>query len=211
MSPIFIAEIKTRSPFGFVSPYSFATLMREAIKHGDWISVHTNALWGGDFDTISYVRQFTDKPILAKGFHGSDEAVQSALYHGATYVLSVNRVPKSEYLASRCIFEFDNLDLPEATRKSYQAFREIGDESNHQFMDMLHQGRWAKFLQGNTVVCNHRNLKDGSPKLDDKFDDYFKRCGKVIQASGIKSVKQVNPNAFGFIVGENLVNFVKDL
>jgi indole-3-glycerol phosphate synthase len=207
MKPIFIAEIKTKSPFGYESKYTFSKLMEYAINYGDWISVHTNALWGGDFDTISYVRKFTDKPILAKGLHGSDEAVQTALYHGADFVLSVDRVPKSEYLASRCIFELSNIELPDDKRKSYEAFLSVGDKQSYDYMDNLHKTKWNKFLMENTVVCNSRDLLTGKQHTISELDKYIKKCGKVIQASNISDISQVNPYVFGYIVGTNLIDF----
>jgi len=210
MIPTFIAEIKTQSPFGYKSSHSFNELMEYAIVYGDWISVHTNALWGGDFDAISYVRKFTDKPILAKGIHGSDEAVQSALYHGATYVLSVDRIPKSDYLASRCIFELSSLELPLDRQLSYKAFLDVGDIEGYNQMNNLHKTKWNTFLKENIIVCNSRNLKDGSIN-NRNINEYLNKCGEVIQASNIVSMRDVNSNVKAFIVGENLVNFCKNL
>lgn len=92
--PLFIAEVKTQSPFGFKSPYSFINLLEYAIACGDWISIHTNALWGGDFEAISFASRMTDKPILAKGLHSTDDDIQRAFDHGAHYVLTVDRLPR---------------------------------------------------------------------------------------------------------------------
>jgi indole-3-glycerol phosphate synthase len=209
--PIFIAEIKTKSPFGYVSKNSFVELMECAIKYGDWISVHTNALWGGDMDAISFVRKFTDKPILAKGIHGSDEAVQSALYHKADYVLSVDRIPRSEYLASQCIFEYSDLDLPRGIKDSYKAFLDVGDTDGFNLIDSIQREKWNKFLKENMFVCNSRNLRDGSVYSKSKIEEYFEKCGTVIQASNIKTMKDVNPRSNAFIVGEHLMEFCKTL
>lgn len=103
---VFIAEIKTQSPFGFKSPYCFSELKDMAVQHGHWISVHTNALWGGDFDSLAFVRRCTGKPILAKGIHATDDDIQRALDHGANYVLVVDRIPKDKYLP-HCLLEMN--------------------------------------------------------------------------------------------------------
>lgn len=86
---IFIAEVKTQSPFGFKSPHSFSYLLDIAIEYGDWVSIHTDPRWGGNYDNIKRVRQITTKPILAKGLHSTEDEVMKAFNSGADYVLSV--------------------------------------------------------------------------------------------------------------------------
>lgn len=67
MKPLFIAEVKTQSPFGFFGNKSWDELFEAANKVGDIISIHTNPLWGGSFDHLMLARRMTNKPILAKG------------------------------------------------------------------------------------------------------------------------------------------------
>lgn len=90
-----IAEVKTLSPFGFKSQKSWDQLFEIANKHGDIISIHTDPRWGGSFDLLQKARALTDKPILAKGIHASDEEVVEALMCGADYVLVVARTPRA--------------------------------------------------------------------------------------------------------------------
>jgi indole-3-glycerol phosphate synthase len=90
---IFIAEVKTRSPFGWCSPYSWATLFEIANEVGDWVAVHTEAPWGGSLDLLRTARRLTDKPLLAKGLHSSDIEVREAFEAGADHVLVVGRIP----------------------------------------------------------------------------------------------------------------------
>ena len=183
--PIFIAEIKTKSPFGYVNPNPFCTMMDFAIQHGDWISVHTNALWGGDFDAISFVRRNTDKPILAKGIHGTDDDVQRALDHGADYVLVVDRIPKIHI--TKCLLEFSN-------------------------MEMLHECQWMYFNDPSLkYVCNSRNLRNGLPKKAWELDAYLELRVWTCQASGIRRPSDVDPKVNAFIVGENLLNYIHEL
>lgn len=103
--PIFIAEIKTKSPFGFRADHSFFQLMDMAVNHGDWISVHVDALYGGDVNSLSFVRQATDKPILAKGLHNTDDDIQRSFDHGADYVLVVDRIPNHQFPFDRILLE----------------------------------------------------------------------------------------------------------
>ncbi len=99
----FIAEVKTKSPFGFASNKSWHELFDIANLHGDIISIHTNPFWGGSFDLLKIARDMTTKPILAKGLHENDENIKTALDLGADYVLVVGRIP--EICQDKCIVE----------------------------------------------------------------------------------------------------------
>lgn len=183
MNPIFIAEIKTQSPFGFKSKYPFISLMDQAISHGDWISAHTNALWGGDYDAISFVRNNTNKPILAKGIHGHDDDIKRALDHGATYVLVVDRLPTKFELLNKCLLELNRVRM---VVEEHKMFPEV------------------KF------VYNTRNLRSGLPKKLNELEDYINTGAWICQASGIRTVADIHPKVNAFIVGENLVDFCKE-
>jgi indole-3-glycerol phosphate synthase len=91
--PLLIAEVKTQSPFGFVSGKSWEELFEVANLHGDMLSIHTDSRWGGSFELLERVRALTSKPILAKGIHATDEEVKQALSIGADKVLVVGRIP----------------------------------------------------------------------------------------------------------------------
>lgn len=184
-TPIFIAEIKTQSPFGFKSTYPFVSLMNYAIQYGDWISVHTNALWGGDFDAISFVRRNTNKPILAKGFHATDADIGKALECGADYVLVVDRLPSYGYL-SHCLLEIHD-------RKLRDTIFEFPSSKHMKF------------------VSNSRNLSTGLPKKWFELPDYINKDLWICQASGIRSQNDVYPNVDAFIVGEYLVEYCKNI
>ncbi len=90
---ILIAEVKTKSPFGWSSDRTWEQLFDIANQVGDWISIHTNPRWGGSFDLVQKARALTTKPILAKGIHASDTEIEEALAAGADYVLVVGRLP----------------------------------------------------------------------------------------------------------------------
>lgn len=88
-----VAEVKTKSPFGFESDKSWSDLFAVANKYGDIISIHTDLRWGGSFDLIAKAKRLTDKPILAKGIHAKDSDIEKALQAGADYALVVGRIP----------------------------------------------------------------------------------------------------------------------
>lgn len=89
-----VAEVKTKSPFGFESNESWDELFEIANEYGDIISIHTDPRWGGSFDLVAKARRLTNKPILAKGIHAQDRDIEKALAAGADYVLVVGRVPE---------------------------------------------------------------------------------------------------------------------
>jgi hypothetical protein len=99
-----VAEVKTHSPSGWVSPYSWDELFEIANQVGDILSIHTESPWGGSFDLLKKARSRTDKPILAKGIHARDKDIDKALNEcDADYALAVGRVP--ELYAERCFIE----------------------------------------------------------------------------------------------------------
>lgn len=93
-----IAEVKTCSPYGFVSRYSWDELFRIAEEVGDIISIHTDARWGGSLEHLRKARFLTDKPILAKGIHIYDSELEDVFQCGADFALVVGRVPDHSYL-----------------------------------------------------------------------------------------------------------------
>lgn len=105
--PLFIAEVKTKSPFGFESRYSWDTLFGLAVKHGDMVSIHTDERWGGSLEILQEARLGTTKPILAKGFHTTDRQIEECLLYGADYVLTWNY--RSTHFLDRTFAEVSTL------------------------------------------------------------------------------------------------------
>jgi indole-3-glycerol phosphate synthase len=103
LKPVFIAEVKTKSPFGYSSEKNWEELFQIASEFGDLISIHTDSRWGGSFELLEKARGMTNKPILAKGIHDSDFAIIEALERGANYVLVVGRIPQID--CGRCLIE----------------------------------------------------------------------------------------------------------
>jgi len=184
VKPIFIAEVKTKSPFGFYSKLFWRELFEVADNYGDWISIHTDYRWGGSFKFLRFVRTLTNKPILAKGIHATDDEVQEALRCGADKVLVVDRLPAEKYV-EQCLLEISSLT---------------------DFRKALSKFPTAKF------VYNNRDLSTGKMKSHNYFDAY--KCEGpewLCQASGIKTIKDIHPSADAFIVGEHLIEFCNSL
>ncbi len=191
--PIFIAEIKTKSMFGFESRYNRESLMNTAIEYGDWLSIHTDPRFGGSFDDIYRARQLTGKPILAKGFHCHNDDAKKAIELGADYVLVVDRLHRalleSPPYQDKVLFELSSV---QNLHKISYDFRERG-----------------KF------VYNGRNLNNGmGKKYIGDYTQYREAFNWLCGASLIRTPEDVAhfyPNCDAFIVGENLINFCKDL
>lgn len=188
--PIFIAEIKTQSPFGFKSELCFSELMELAVEHGDWVSVHTNALWGGDFDAISFVRRNTSKPILAKGIHSTNDDVRRALDHGADYVLVVDRfcnpMVKERFLRSQVLYEcsYTQAKLMHFSFRSPEKYK---------------------------FVCNSRNLSTGKFYPHSQLQEFIQAGLWTCQASKIHRPSDVRVGVNAFIVGQALPQFCAKL
>lgn len=181
--PLLIAEVKTRSPFGYVSKRSWDELFEIANKHGDIISIHTDPRWGGSLELVKKARALSNKTILAKGTHTTDRQVQSALDCGADCALVVGRLPDTELL-SRCLIEPTELQQLEA------------------FV--------SKLPPDQKIVWNSRNLADGSTR--DRSEYATARSlwpGWLCQASNIRSVDDVMYDADAILVGEHLEEFIE--
>ena len=133
MSTLIVAEVKTHSPFGWVSSYSWDELFEMANSVGDIISIHTDPRWHGSFDLVKKARSLTDKPILAKGIHANDDDIEKALTAGADYVLVVGRVP--EIHQDRLWIEPNTLEELKALPKHLKAVWNARDLSNGKAKD----------------------------------------------------------------------------
>lgn len=77
-----ITEVKTQSPFGYKSNEVWEELFNLANGFGDIISIHTNPKWSGSFKLLEKARGLTNKPILAKGLHETDDEIKRLLIMG---------------------------------------------------------------------------------------------------------------------------------
>ena len=177
--------------FGFRAKYSRSTLIDYALRCGDWVSVHTDARFGGGFDDIYQIRKLTGKPILAKGFHCHDDDVKKAFDLGANHVLVVDRLSRkllSDY-GDKILFELS--DLNNIEKVSYD------------FIE------WGKF------VYNGRDLSSGiGKKYIGNYSKYREKFKWLCGASLLKEPDDVHryyPDCDAFIIGENLVEFCKKL
>jgi hypothetical protein len=174
-----ITEVKTRSPWGYRSNRGWDELFYIADRVGDMISVHTDPRWGGSFDLVKKARSLTDKPILAKGIHATDEHIERALDAGADSVLVVGRRP--EIYIEKCLIEPHTL-------------QELGG------------------LPVNLrAVWNERDLETGDRKQVKFNAARAVFAGWLCQASYIRSVSDVHPQADAALVGTYLQEFAISL
>jgi len=179
--PFLIAEVKTKSPFGYESEKTWEELFKIADSAGDMLSIHTNPYWGGSFEDITRAKEGSDKEVLAKGIHGSDESVERALDAGADHVLVVGRVPPFP-LRLFCWIEPLNLGQIE----------ELG------------------LVYADVVVWNSRDIRTGYVKRE-SFNEARQRFdGHLIQAGNIHTPRDIHPDANMVIVGEHLEEFVAE-
>ena len=175
--PIIIAEVKTTSPFGYKSKKSWEELFKIANKVGDIISIHTDPKWDGSFDLIKKAKRLTNKPILAKGIHPSDEEILMALEKGADYILVVGRIPKIKNVKEKCLIE--PLDLKEL----------------------------QEIPEGFKVVWNSRDLTSGNLKKETFEEARKIWKGWLCQASNIKTREDIKEGTNAVLVGEHLEKF----
>ncbi len=178
-----IAEVKTKSPFGFRSKYSWEDLFQVANDVGEIIAIHTDERWGGSFDLISRAKKLTRLPILAKGIHENDRDIEKALECGADYVLAVGRIPN--LYISRCFIEPNSL------------------EELTSFIPQLPENA--------RVVWNSRDLRNGYFKKETFEQAREIWSGYLCQASNIKSVEDVKPGTNAVLVGSYLKEFADSI
>jgi len=179
--PLFVAEVKTMSPFGFRAPESWEERFALAHQHGDLISVHTDARWGGSLDLVRKAKASTWKRILAKGLHTTDEEVQAAFDAGADYATVVGRWHDDDRVW-------------------------VEPRSIPQLVDfvVLHKPHLDR-----VIIWNQRDLNTGEQRLHENIAQarsYWN--GDLCQASFIRRPEEVSPQASLFIVGEHLPEFV---
>lgn len=181
---IFIAEVKTQSPYGFKSNKSWDELFEIANKVGDWISIHVEPEWGGSRDLIHKAKKLTNKRILAKGIHKTDEEIIASRNAGADCVLVVGR--KCSNINFNCIIEPNTIDeLIDLTKLSLPY--EVG------------------------VVWNKRDLKTGKIKKETFSEARRAWPGWLCQASMITSYADIDQRAEAVLVGEHLESVSREL
>ena len=160
-----IAEVKTASPFGFRSAVNWEHLFEVAREVGDIVSVHTDPRWGGSFDLIRKAKRMTDKPILAKGIHESDDQINMAVEAGADRVLVVGRVPGVH--TALCFVEpltlVELAGLPEGTQVVWNS-RDIFSKDGGEKIETFDEARevWSGWLCQASNITSAADIKEGA-------------------------------------------------
>ncbi len=178
---LLFAEVKPVSPFGWKSDRSWEELFEIANEHGDWLSIHTNKLWGGSFKLLAEACRRTDKPVLAKGYHTSDDDIARALDAGARRVLTV-RDSLPEAYAEMCMIEpLTIMGLGRLAGAEQAVWNSRNPYTGDTKIDTFEQARLVRPL---AWLC---------------------------QASNIRTIDDVEPTANAVLVGANLPEFIKSL
>jgi indole-3-glycerol phosphate synthase len=196
MKPTFIAEVKTKSPFGYESNKTWFQLFDIAAKYGDFLSIHTSPLWGGSYDLLYLAKQKTKKPILAKGLHLFKEDIEKAFDYGADYVMTYDQIHNLPFNSDKLFCEVRNKKSLENLLKNRDAYHK----------------KYNGITNNPKIIWNQRDLENGLPKIVD-FNEIREDFPNeyLCQASMIETIEDVDMKADAFIVGQNLETFVKTL
>lgn len=195
---ITIAEVKTKSPFGYESPQVFEELFEIAQTKGDWIAVHTDERWGGSFDKLKWAVEHTDKPILAKGLHQQMWKRDACFEIGAEYVLVVGVNFPARFRMGKILWE------PESFKQFYENRYRDGLEIivwNNRNLNQPYVPNQPEPHKSESIELIHSLMPTW---IDAEGEE---QPVKLFQASFIKSMEDVSPLVDGFIVGEGLVDF----
>lgn len=158
-----IAEVKTKSPFGWKSDKSWDELFTIANRTGDIISIHTDVRWGGSFNLIKKAKSLTNKPILAKGVHATDNEIKRALDAGADYVLAVGRMPVVH--SDKCLIEPLTLDELRTIPKNIKVVwnsRDLSDGSIKKETFEQARGIFKGWLCQASNIATSNDIKKGA-------------------------------------------------
>lgn len=181
-----IGEVKKRSPFGFESSHSLEELFEiaDSLPEVDMIAIHTHEDFGGAFEHITWAKKRTQKPILAKGYHETDDLLDRTFDAGADLALVVGRRPRKYR---------KNLLIEPRT-----------------FSDLIFMSVYLP--RHIKIVWNRRDLITGRPKPETFLQARTKwPVGWLCQASFIQSVEDMDPSADAVLVGTHLPEFAESI
>jgi len=189
-----IAEVKKASPSKGIIRENFDPI-QIAIEYekggANAFSVLTEPhFFKGNLDYISFIRRYTNTPILRKDFIIDKYQILEALVFGADFVLLIARVLKGDYL--RELLEF-------ARHLGLEALVEIHDEDDL---------KKAIFAGADIIGINQRNLVDFSmnPELFKRLIPLIPNNKIIIAESGLKDHKMLcelgKMGVDAFLIGE---------
>ena len=192
-----IAEVKKASPSKGIIRENFDPI-QIAIEYekggANAFSVVTEPhFFKGNLDYISFIRRYTNTPILRKDFIIDRYQILEALVFGADFVLLIARVLKGDYL--RELLEF-------ARHLGLEALVEIHDEDDL---------KKAIFAGADIIGINQRNLIDFSmnPELFDRLIPLIPNNKIIVAESGLKDHKMLcelgKMGVDAFLIGEHFM------
>ena len=94
-----IAELKFRSPSGFIADRKLPEVIKQYDKYAQAISVLTDKKYfGGDLSFIKEVKKYTKLPVLRKDFIIDPLQVYESAYHGADAILLIAAILTEQQL-----------------------------------------------------------------------------------------------------------------
>ena len=200
-----IGEVKLRSPFGkSLTKNSFDEQLELADKISWMISIPTDKNLGGSFEDVARARKRTKKKILAKGLHGTDDAISRLLDLGADYVLVVGRIPNVHI--DKCFIEPLTLaELSEIpSNGSCWAVWNSRDLSSWKDLPGIPEfllERWKRMELDGTQALKKETFKQAREAFG----------GPLCQASNLTTKADIEPGADAVLVGSNLETFAASL
>jgi len=164
IEPLIIAEVKTQTPHGsWRAKKTWDELLEIAIEIGNMVAIHTDFRWGGSFDLVRRAVRRTRKPILAKGYHGTDDLVRRAFDAGAAFTLVVGRIPC--VMPGRCLIEVNAVRefkiLSKGTLAAWNARWPLtGEEKTETFEEA--RRAWSGFLCQASLIKTVEDIKPGA-------------------------------------------------
>ena len=160
-----ILDTKIYSPFGWSLDKDEEELFELVFEHADIVAVHSMSEFGGSHGWVKAIRDETRKPILVKGFHRSDEEIETFLDYGVDYVLVVGRIPAQKYidksmLEPTCLREME--DYPKNAKVVWNARNLVTGLPKKETFEEARE-KWDGWLCQASMI---KSMADVNPKAD---------------------------------------------
>jgi len=175
------AEVKTKSKYGFVAKESWMDRFHIADQIGDRIAVHVDHEFDGSRDRIVQAKSLTDKEIIAKGWHKTDDDIQRSFDAGADYIWVVGRF--SMLKPDKLLIEPLHLREIQSIPSEY----------------------WVVWNARDLNTGKQRDKEQSFEKAREMWQ------GQLCQASFIKTVKDIKAGANVILVGTYLPEFAESI
>lgn len=158
-----IADLKTKSPFGFYSKFSELDLLDLARRKATAVCVPLDSNWGGSTDYLNTVSMLTNATIIARITRPTNREIHNALSIGAEFVLSVGTLP-TKSLQPYCFLESTSLEeLKQFKSKNHDCVYDVYNPTNSitgKLKEFTFNDHKAYFDKQIIYVGNPKNLSN---------------------------------------------------